>query len=68
MLDFFDDGTASGGLRRGRSRLCREIRDLYERLDAENEKWDELMRELARTERAIEESRELLADMEAMLG
>jgi len=66
-MDFFDDGIANGGRLYSRAQLYDRIRDLYGKIDDENEKKEELLSELERTDRAIERFRDLLRDMEAML-
>ena len=66
-MNFYDDGVAAGGVRMSRSQLHRRIEDLYGKIDDENEKKEELLSELRRTEHAIEQWRELLRDMEALL-
>ncbi len=66
-MSFFDDGMANGGYMMSRRQLYSRISELYERIDEENEKKEELLCEIARTERVIERFRELVADMEALL-
>ena len=66
-MNFFDDGCANGGVLMSRAELVRRIEVLYGKIDDENEKKEELLSALARTERAIERFRELLSDMEALL-
>ena len=66
-MNFFNDGTERGGLRLSRAEIHSRIEDLYGRIDEENEKKEELMSALARTERAIIRLRGLLCDMEALL-
>lgn len=65
-MNFYDDAVAAGGIRMSRSQLRIRIEDLYGKIEDENEKKEELLRELRRTERAIEQWRELLRDMEAL--
>ncbi len=67
-MDFFDNGIANGGMRMSRLQLRYRIEDLYGKIDDENEKKEELLSELSRVERAIERWKELLRDMEALLG
>ncbi|MBQ9133387.1 MAG: hypothetical protein IJX64_02510 [Clostridia bacterium] len=66
-MDFYDDGTFTGGVRMSRSQLRSRIEDLHGKIEDENEKREELLSKLRRTERAIEQWRELLRDMEALL-
>lgn len=66
-MDFYDDGTANGGVLLSRTQLYSRIQDLYGKIDDENEKKEELLAELTRTERAIERWKELLRDMEALM-
>lgn len=66
-MDFYDDGTANGGVLLSRTQLYSRIQDLYGKIDDENEKKEELLAELSRTERAIERWKELLRDMEALM-
>ena len=66
-MNFFDDGTSNGGFCISRAELVCKIEDLYRKIDKENEKKEELLSALSRTERAIERFRELLSDMEALL-
>lgn len=66
-MNFFNDETACGGKALSRSEIHSRIEDLYGKIDDENEKKEELMSALARTERAISRFRDLLCDMEAML-
>ncbi len=66
-MNFFCEGEENGGAMLNRSEIHRRIEDLYGRIDDENEKKEELMSELARTERAICRLRNLLCDMEALL-
>ena len=65
-MDFFDDGVAAGGICMSRSQLRSRIEDLHGKIEDENEKKEELLSELRRTERAIERWRALLRDMEAL--
>ena len=67
-MSFFDDGVANGGILMGRRSIVSRINELYERIDEENGKREELLIEIARVERAIERFRELVSDMEALLG
>lgn len=67
-MDFLDDGTANGGVRMSRRQALSQIEDLLLRIDDENEKKEALLYELARVERAIERWKDLLRDMEALLG
>ena len=67
-MSFFDDGVANGGILMSRRSIVSCINELYERIDEENGKREELLIEIARVERAIERFRELVSDMEAMLG
>lgn len=66
-MDFFSDGAVNGGYIASRSEICSRINELYEKIDEENEKKEELLFELTRIERAIERFRDLLCDMEALL-
>lgn len=66
-MNFFNDPEPLGGVRLSRSEIHSRIEDLYGKIDDENEKKEELLSELARTERAISRFRDLLCDMEAML-
>ena len=65
-MDFYDDGTANGGMLMSRTQLYSRIQDLYGKIDDENEKKEELLAALDRTERAIARWQELLRDMEAL--
>ena len=67
-MAFFDDGVANGGLLMSRRNIVSHINELYEKIDEENGKREELLLEIARVEREIERFRELVLDMEAMLG
>lgn len=67
VMDFFDDGVANGGSLYSRIQLYDRIRDLYGKIEDENEKKEELLSELARTDSAIAYWKELLCDMEALL-
>ena len=67
-MAFFSDGESNGGIVMSRGRIIRRINELCERIDEEKEKKEELLSELARVERAIERFRELVCDMEALLG
>ena len=66
-MDFYSDGTACGGARKSRLELYRQIEALHGKIEDENEKKEELLGELRRTERAIDRWKELLRDMEALL-
>ena len=66
-MNFFDDGCANGGVLMSRREILCRIEDLYGKIDDENEKKEELLSAIARTERAIERFRELICDMEALL-
>ena len=66
-MNFFDDGSMNGGIRMSRSEIITRIEDLYGKIDDENEKKEELLSALRRTERAIERFRDLVEDMEALL-
>ena len=66
-MNFFDDGNANGGICMSRKEIIRKIEELYSKIDDENEKKEELLSALARTERVIECLRDLLCDMEALL-
>ncbi len=66
-MNFFADGSANGGFCMSRAEILRRIEDLHDKIDNENEKKDELLSALARTERIIERLRDLLCDMEALL-
>lgn len=66
-MNFFSDAAGNGGVMLNRSEIHRRIEDLYGKIDDENEKKEELLSELARTERAIIRLRNLLCDMEALL-
>ena len=66
-MNFFCEPEEKGGSVLNRNEIHRRIEDLYGRIDDENEKKEELMSELARTERAISRFRSLLCDMEALL-
>lgn len=66
-MNFFDDGSANGGFLASRAQIVRKIEDLYAKIDNENEKKEELLSALARTDRIIERLRDLLSDMEALL-
>ncbi|MBQ4150321.1 MAG: hypothetical protein IJC81_00770 [Clostridia bacterium] len=67
-MNFFDDGCANGGFCYSRSELLYRIEKLYEKIDEENEKKEELLNSLCRVERAIERWKEVLSDMEALLN
>lgn len=66
-MDFYNDGLACGGTRKSRLELYRQIEALHGKIEDENEKKEELLGELRRTERAIDRWKELLRDMEALL-
>ena len=66
-MDFFSSPEEKGGVRLSRFEIHRRIEDLYGKIDEENEKKEELLSELKRTERAIDRFRDLLCDMEALL-
>ena len=63
---FFTDEEL-GGLGMNRRALLRQIEELYGKIDSENEKRDELLADLRRTEREIERWESLVRDMEAYL-
>lgn len=67
-MSFFDDGVANGGYLMNRRQIYSRISELYEQIDEEKEKKEELLCEIAKTERAIERIKELVGDMEALLG
>ena len=67
-MSFFCDKTENGGISLSRSEIHRRIEELYEKIDEENEKKEELMLALKRTERAILRFQSLICDMEAGLG
>ena len=66
-MNFFCGPEENGGFKLCRREIHRRIEDLYGKIDDENEKKDELLSELARTERAIDRLKDLLTEMEAML-
>ncbi len=66
-MDFFSDGTANGGVLMSRRNILGHIGELYEKIDEENGKREELILEIARIEHAIERFRLLVSDMEALL-
>ncbi|MBE6680506.1 MAG: hypothetical protein E7598_08325 [Ruminococcaceae bacterium] len=66
-MNFFDDGSSNGGICMSKREIVRQIEDLYGKIDDENEKKEELLSALRRTECAIERFRELICDMEALL-
>ena len=66
-MDFYDDGVACGGMRKSRLQLYRQIEALHGKIEDENEKKEELLGELRRTERAIDRWKDLLRDLEALL-
>ncbi len=66
-MAFFDDGTANGGYMQSRRQIYSEISRISQLLDEENGKREELLLEIARTDRAIERLREVISDMEAEL-
>ena len=41
-MNFFDDGCANGGYLISRRELCVRIKELYKKIDEENEKKEEL--------------------------
>ena len=67
-MSFFYDKTENGDLPLCRNEIRRRIEELYEKIDEENEKKDELMLALKRTERAILRLQGLICDMEAQLS
>ena len=66
-MSFFSDGTDNGGICLSGKEIHAQIEDLYGKIDDENEKKEELLCALARTERAISRFRSLLCEMEALL-
>lgn len=64
-MNFFVQEEALGGAGCSRRQLRAEIAALFEKLDAEQEKREALLRDLRRTDRAIECVRELLRELEA---
>ncbi len=66
-MGLFVSEEALGGQGVSRRELLGQIETLYSRIDSENEKRDELLAALRRTERAIERWESLVRDMEAYL-
>ncbi len=66
-MQFYDDGLANGGFSYSKRELRAQIQALYGKIDDENEKRDELLGKLRRTERAITRWKELVEEMEAYL-
>lgn len=66
-MQFYDNGLANGGFSYSKRELHAQIQALYSKIDDENEKRDELLGKLRRTERAITRWKELVEEMEAYL-
>lgn len=66
-MQFYDDGLANGGFTCNRRELLARIEALYNQIDGESERREELLCTLRRTERAIARWKELIEEMETCL-